>query len=86
MVAASVVVVRDGRLLHAEHFADERPEHRRRPSELPAKERPELFGLGVRRRLIQEDPHPPVALTHDRGRVQEKRKAQAANVDAVDLA
>jgi hypothetical protein len=40
MVAAAVLAVGDTRLLHADHFADKRPEHRGRPAELPGQHCP----------------------------------------------
>ncbi len=86
VVAAAVLAVSDGRLLHAEHFADQRPEHRGRPAELPGQEHAEPLGLAVGRGVIQVDAHPPVALVHDRRRVQEQGKAQAADVNAIDIA
>jgi len=86
MVAAAVVGVGDRCLLHAEHFANQRPEHRGRSAQLPRQYRPELPGLAVRRGVIQVDAHPPVAVGHDRRRVQEEGEAQAANVNTVDLA
>src|SRR2546425_1159636 len=83
---AAVLAVGDGRLSHANHFADQRAEHRGRPAELPGQDRPELLCLAVRRAVIQVDPHPPVALGHDRRRVQEQGETQAADVHTVDLA
>src|SRR5690348_1024697 len=41
MVAAAIIAVADGHLLHAEQFADQRGEHRQRPAELPGHHRPE---------------------------------------------
>ena len=42
------------RLSHAEHFADQRAEHRGRPAELPGQDRPELLCMAVGRGVIQE--------------------------------
>ena len=86
MVAAAILVVGDTRLLHAEHLADQRPEHRRRPAELPGQDRSELLSLAVRRGVIQVDTDPPVALAHDRRRVQEQGETQAADIRTINLA
>jgi len=86
MVAAAVLAVGDTRLLHADHFADKRPEHRGRPAELPGQHCPKPLGLTVGRRIIQVDAHPPVALAHHRRRVQEQGETQAADVETNNLA
>jgi hypothetical protein len=86
VVAAAVLAVGDARLLHPEHLADERAEHGRRAARRPGQDRPEPGGLTIGGLVVDEDAHPPVALAHHRRRVQEQGKAQAADVNAVDVA
>ena len=56
VVAAAVLTVGDGCLVHPEHLADQRAEHRGRPARLPGQHRFELGGLAVGRSVIEVDP------------------------------
>jgi hypothetical protein len=44
-----------------------------------------LLSLAVRRGIIQEDAHAPVALAHHRRSVQEQGETQAADIDPVNF-
>src|SRR3954447_15659473 len=81
------VVLHDNRhALHAEQLADERCEPGHRAAELAAEHLNELVGLLLRRSVVDEHAHPPVALGHDLRSVGDQSDPGPTDVRALDIA